>query len=241
MIVVFTLHKIQPVLQDEEDRFITITPEGFRGVIRQLRWVGYDIVSLKDAVEHPEWQRDKLKRAILTFDDGYADFLPDGLAVVEQEKCPVTIFVLGGRIGGTNEWDKGHLPLEQQDRLMTYEEMATAARSGWVRFASHGMMHRKFPELSMSELEAELHESYQKLNHDLGSAFVPVLAYPYGHYTEQVTEVMKSTPYLGAFTVKKGHWSPSAKPFEIPRYDIYFHDRHPFVFFGKLIRNGLLV
>jgi len=241
MIVVFTLHKIQPQLLDEEDRFITITPEGFRGMIRMLRNVGYQIISMKDAVAHPAWQKDKTKRAILTFDDGYADFNQYGLSIVEEEQCPVTIFVLGGRIGGTNEWDKGHLPLAEQDRLMTQAEMDEAAKSGWVTFSSHGMMHLKFPELTAEQLQHELNASYEKLSQDLGESFVPVLAYPYGHYSDEVTEAMKSTPYKGAFTVQKGNWTPSAKPFEIPRYDVYFHDRHPLVFFGKLVRNGLLV
>jgi peptidoglycan/xylan/chitin deacetylase (PgdA/CDA1 family) len=72
----------------------------------QLEWLRrrFDLVSMKDLLK----PRRARPRVALTFDDGYADNLLWGLAVLEQFSAPATVFVSSGQIGADGEfwWDE---------------------------------------------------------------------------------------------------------------------------------------
>lgn len=238
--LIFNFHHVEPAPLHADRKHITITPNGLRNFIRSLRALGKTPVALREVIASGGPDAASHKQVLLTFDDGYRNFLEYAVPVLEEERCPGTVFVLPGRPAGTNEWDQGDLPEEQRDRLMSLEEMKALARCPYVDIGSHGLMHRDFSQLDTDTLREEVHGSYELLQQALGPAFVPALAYPWGRYGPTALDVLKDSPYRYAFTTEKGRWLPESPRFEVPRYSIYYRDGNPLVFLAKLCRNGLL-
>ncbi len=234
----FNFHHVEPVPLHADRRHITITPDGLMSFIRLLRSLGFNIISMRDVLAADGPGR---KDVLLTFDDGFENNYRYAVPVLEQEKCPATIFVLAGRLeNGTNDWDQAHLPKNQRDRLMTLPQMKVLANSKYITFGSHGLYHRPFPRLTELELHKEVRHSYEILSRELGDAFVPVLAYPWGEYSDATRKALHKSPYKLAFTTDKHRWSPEHSPYAIPRYSAYFRDGNPIILLGKLCRHNIL-
>jgi peptidoglycan/xylan/chitin deacetylase (PgdA/CDA1 family) len=238
--LIFNLHHVEPRIRHASRKHITLTTDGLRRLIRTLRGIGLDIISLREALDQPHGGKPGAQKAILTFDDGYENNFLHAAPILEEERCPATIFVLPGRFGGANEWDQGDWPEAERDRLMSLEQMKALASSPYITFGSHGMRHRHLPELNESELRFELEESHAILSSELGTAYLPVLAYPWGETSETVLRAMAHSPYRAAFTVKTAPWRPETARFTIPRYSIYHRDGNPLILLAKLLRHGLL-
>lgn len=241
--LIFNLHHVEPEpaisRTDSNRRHISVTPQGLRQVIRTLRRLGREPADMRDVLVRGGPSADD-GRFLLTFDDGFENFYRYAVPVLEEECCPATVFVLPGRLGGTNEWDQGSLPERQRDRLMTLGQMQSLARSHGISVGSHGLLHRNFAALGPDALHAEIHHSHAMLQRELGDTFLPVLAYPWGSYSSGVLAVMAQSPYRFAFTTQKGRWLPDTVSCAVPRYSLYYRDGNPLVFCAKLLRNGLL-
>lgn len=237
--LIFNLHHVEPRVRHISRKHITLTTDGLRWLIRTLRRMGLDIISLRDALERPDWGPGGNRKVILTFDDGYENNFLYAAPILEEERCPVTIFVLPGRFGGMNEWDQQDWPEAERDRLMSLEQMKTLASSSYITFGSHGMRHCHFPELDEAGLRFELVESHAILSRELGPAFLPVLAYPWGETSATVLRAMETTPYRAAFTVETAPWRSGTARFAIPRYSIYYRDGNPLILLAKLFRHGV--
>lgn len=238
--LVLCFHWVEPdPLSDPRWRGWTISPSGLRRAIQSIRATGLEIVSLRDvlAVPRAHWTSAHSSKVILTFDDGYENFLTHAWPVLEKEKCPATVFVLAGLFSGTNDWDQADLPVSKRSRLLSVEQILQLRRSPLVSFASHGMKHRRFPTLTTEELGWELHESHRILSELLGQSYAPVLAYPFGNYDARVLEEMKAPPYEYAFTIKRGRWAEETRAFEVPRHCAAHPDGNPLVMIPKLFYN----
>ncbi|MGE0199781.1 MAG: polysaccharide deacetylase family protein [Candidatus Melainabacteria bacterium] len=225
--------------QDPDRAYVTITPDGLRNYIRLIRRCGWEIIPFADALKNPfgpGWQ----KQVIVTFDDGYVNNLTEALPVLAEEQCPATIFVLTGLPGGRNYWDQAHLPEAERDKLMTPEEMDQLAASPWIALGSHGHDHIHMPQTPPDVLSGMVQSSYDYLADRYPESFIPVFAYPWGEYDDNVLNVMRNTPFRAAVTTVKGAWSSGSPAFEIPRYSVYGRDANPWVAFGKWVRNGLV-
>lgn len=241
--LIFNFHHVEPSPLKADRKHITITPEGLANFIRLLRSLRFKIVSMRDVLAAGGPEGMSRKDVLLTFDDGFENNYRYAVPVLEQEKCPATIFVLAGKLlnNMTNDWDHGHLPEDQRDRLMTLTQMKVLADSPYVTFGSHGLYHRQpFTRLTELELHQEIRHSYTILSEELGKAFVPVLAYPWGEYSESAQEALQSSPYQFAFTTDKHRWTSQHSPYAIPRYSAYFRDGNPLILLGKLCRHKIL-
>ncbi|HEY9745729.1 MAG TPA: polysaccharide deacetylase family protein [Oculatellaceae cyanobacterium] len=239
--LIFNFHHVEKPIRHPSRKHISISPEGLRRFIRTLRLLGLEIVSLRDVLNEPARLQSVKRQVALTFDDGYVNNLEQALPILEAEQCPATVFVLPGRLGGTNEWDQSHLPEAERDRLMTLEEMRTLAQSPWVTLGSHGLLHSDFTRLTSEERQHELQESYRFLSEHFGDDFLPVFAYPWGYYSDDVIGDLEKSPYRYAFTVETARWRPSDCPFKVPRYTVYFRDGNPLILLAKLCRHGVFL
>jgi len=237
---IINFHHVEPTPRWKSRQHITITPQGLSRVIRTLRWMGFEIVCMRDVLAKGGPEAFGRNTALLTFDDGYENFYQHAAPVLESLQCPGTVFVLAHRFGGTNDWDQGDLPKDQRDRLMTVEQMKVLSHSPYITMGSHGLLHQHYDQLDLQTLNEEIHLSHAILSKTLGNAYVPVLAYPWGDYSAQVVAQMEQSPYKFAVTTQKGRWESSASPFEVPRYSVYHRDGQIPVFLSKLLRNGIV-
>jgi len=238
--LIFNFHHVETNFRHPERKIISITPEGLRQFIRTIRLTGMNIISLREALATVDPVRNSQRCVILTFDDGYVNNYEEALPILEQERCPATVFVLPGRFSGTNEWDQGHLPPAERDQLMSLEQMKAFAASPYITLGSHGMMHRHFPELTDTELMTELLDSHHILSREFPDAYLPVLAYPWGDHDDRVVQLVEQTPYQYAVTVEPRPWQANDHHLRVPRYSAYDRDGNPAILLAKLFRHNLL-
>lgn len=238
--IIMNFHHVERNILHESRKQITISPTGLRMVIKGLRAMGYEIISMRDVVEQESPELLNSKKVLLTFDDGYVNNLEEALPVLEEEQCPATIFVLPGRFGGTNEWDQADLAIPERDQLMTLEQMHITANSPFITLGSHGMTHVKMSQVSDEVLKFELHESHRILQETFGDNYLPVLAYPWGDHSDHVVDLMEETPYKYAFTVETAQWTDGVHRFRIPRYSAFYRDGNPVIFLAKMVRHNLI-
>jgi peptidoglycan/xylan/chitin deacetylase (PgdA/CDA1 family) len=238
--LIFNFHHVEAKFRHPERKNISITPEGLRQFIRTIRLAGMNIVSLKSALETVDPTRNSKRCVVITFDDGYLNNLEEALPVLEEERCPATVFVLPGRFGGTNEWDQAQLYEAERDQLLSLEQMKQLAASPYITLGSHGMLHRRFPELSEDGLRYEMLESHRILSEEFPDDYLPVLAYPWGDHDDRVVAMMTDTPYRYAFTVETRPWESTDHRFRVPRYSAFDRDGNPVILLAKLLRHKLL-
>lgn len=97
---ILTFHHVLPDVSAgfAPNRLLSVTPDFLDQVIRRLRQLGYEIVTMDEAVdrltadERPPRQR----FAVLTFDDGLRDHLEHALPVLERHGAPGTFYVTTG-------------------------------------------------------------------------------------------------------------------------------------------------
>jgi peptidoglycan/xylan/chitin deacetylase (PgdA/CDA1 family) len=180
---------------DEDPYEVTITPERFEKQLRWLRRRGLRGVSMQELLQaHAEGRARRLVG--LTFDDGYQDFLPNAMPVLEQFGYTATLFVLAGRLGGENEWSRPG----PRKALLTAAEVRDIARSG-IEIGSHGLRHISLLEADDSQLHDETVRS-RKILEELVDRPVGGFCYPYGYLDDRVVAAARTAGYDYACAVK---------------------------------------
>ncbi|MFI5011834.1 MAG: polysaccharide deacetylase family protein [Hyphomicrobiales bacterium] len=96
--VILTLHQVRPCAERgfAPNRILEITPEFLDAALHCLKSLGYELVTLTEAVARLRTGRGRVPFAALTFDDGYRDNLDRALPVLERHGAPMTLFVTPG-------------------------------------------------------------------------------------------------------------------------------------------------
>jgi peptidoglycan/xylan/chitin deacetylase (PgdA/CDA1 family) len=139
---------------------------------------------------------------VLTFDDGYRNFLTSALPRLVARNMSVSIFLITDRIqpetqSHVNKWRES-----DDEGYLSWEEIKTLQQRG-VEIGSHTCSHRKLSEIVPVEAERELAVSHQTIAARLSQATMP-LAFPYGSYSEAVIEITRRLPYTCALTTDAG-------------------------------------
>jgi peptidoglycan/xylan/chitin deacetylase (PgdA/CDA1 family) len=139
------------------------------------------------------------KPIIITFDDAYADTAVYALPILRRYGFGAVVFVVTGRMGGTNAWDEAEGCGTLQ--LMTADQIRYWAGQG-IEFGAHSRTHPDLTKLSVAEREAEIIGSKNDLSALLG---LPVIsfAYPYGEYNDAVRGLVRHEFDLG-FSTEEG-------------------------------------
>jgi peptidoglycan/xylan/chitin deacetylase (PgdA/CDA1 family) len=125
----------------------------------------------------------------LTFDDGYQDFIPHALPVLQRYGYTATLFILAGRLGGNNEWSRPG----PDKALLTADEVKQIAAAG-MEIGSHGLKHISLLKADDATLTAETVRSREILQ-QLLSRDIPGFCYPYGYLDARVVEAARAAGY----------------------------------------------
>lgn len=94
--VIFMLHRVGRQHPDgllyPPNRDLTVSPEFLAQLIRRLRGLDYDVVSIDEAVRRLG-TNDKRRFAVFTLDDGYRETLETAYPVFRQAGAPFTIYI----------------------------------------------------------------------------------------------------------------------------------------------------
>jgi peptidoglycan/xylan/chitin deacetylase (PgdA/CDA1 family) len=202
---VLMYHSVGPA--DDDPFRITVSPRRFRAQMDALHRAGRRGVSMRTLLATPPGPlRDRMVG--LTFDDGYEDFADVVVGVLDEYGYDATVYVVAGRLGGTNDWESAG----EVKRLMTPARVREVAALG-MEVAAHGVGHRSLAGLPPADLEREVVESRLVLEDVLGSR-VTGFAYPYGAVDVSAVAAVRDAGYEHGVAVRG---APRRDVWTIPR------------------------
>jgi peptidoglycan/xylan/chitin deacetylase (PgdA/CDA1 family) len=202
---------------------LTTSPRRFRGQMQWLSDNGYRTIGIPDALaalgKPPSHASARL--VVLTFDDGFRDFLTDAWPVLHSCGFTATVFLPTAFIGPDRKQFKGR-------DCLTWDEARELVRGG-VSFGSHTVSHRKLRGLPWPEISRELRASRQDIEDALGTA-VTLFAHPYAFPREDPrfvadlrSELVESGYEIGVTTLI-GRLRKGDDPLCVKRLPVNDHD-----------------
>jgi peptidoglycan/xylan/chitin deacetylase (PgdA/CDA1 family) len=197
-------HSVAPARPAGDPFRITVTPERFERQLGWLRRRGLRGVSVRELLAAED------RRALvgLTFDDGYADFPRYALPVLLRWGFTATVYVVAGRLGGSNDWEKTG-PVKV---LMGQSAVLECIEAG-MEIGSHGLMHRRLTELDAETAAHEITESRLLLG-DLTGTEITGYCYAYGDHGAREVELVRAAGYDYACAVEPSPW---LRQYALPR------------------------
>jgi len=156
----------------EDPNHLCVAPSRFAEQLAWLKRRGLRGVSIGTLVDAMRAGRPRGLVGI-TFDDGYVSVLEAALPELRRHGFTATMFIVSGRLGGSNEWDEG-----PRWPLMSAGQVRELAAAG-MEIGSHSTTHVRLAGLDARQLEAQVADSKASLA-DLVGAPVRGFAYPYG-------------------------------------------------------------
>jgi peptidoglycan/xylan/chitin deacetylase (PgdA/CDA1 family) len=198
----------------EKFRPFTLSPALLGEQLAYLREHGYTPITVSQfiAAQHTH-QAMPERPVILTFDDGFADFFSEALPVLQQYHFPATLYIATAYVNGTSQWLKRSG--ESSRRMLTWEQVREISACG-IECGAHSHHHLQLDTLSYMEAYEEICSSKQLLEMQLEK---PVLsfAYPHGYHSMAVKQIVRSSGFTSACTVKYTMSSTASDPFALPR------------------------
>ena len=193
----------------------SVRPAMFAAQLRYLRYQGFSGLTFGELCQRRRSGQPLPARPIvLTFDDGYADFIEEALPIMIEQGFPATLFVTTGWLHDAARYAAG-TPL---DRMLSWGQIAELSSAG-VEIGAHSHSHPQLDQISEPRLRVELAGSRRLLEDRLGRA-VCSLAYPYGYSSKRVRAVARETGYLQAAAVANAIAGSACDPFGVPRLTI---------------------
>lgn len=209
-------HRVAPAGSEELAPW-RVSPTAFEEQLRYLHDNGYKSVSLDDWASWIEYgyhlPRDSV---IITFDDGYQDFIEYALPVLQRYKFTATIFLVTDEIGRKNCWD--HDEYGEMIQLLNWREIRQLQANN-ISFGSHAATHRSLSSLSFRDIVREFKRSKDTLEQGIGVE-VNSLAYPYGDYNRIAQYIMAICNYDIGLTCDTGFCTVKDSLFSLPRIEI---------------------
>ena len=213
MLAILTYHSI-----DDSGSVVSIAPRTFADQMKALAETGFRGISMKEALTYRQangrWPENS---AVLTFDDGFANFYETAMPEIAKHSFSATVFVISGHVGGRNDWDAPPAGLGSQ-QMMNWQQVRELSDMG-AEIGAHTRTHPDLRRLSEKQIEEEIAGSCADISARTGEA-VENFAYPYGYLNRQVEEVAQRTMRSACTTELR---RTNDEPFHLlPRVDMYY-------------------
>jgi peptidoglycan/xylan/chitin deacetylase (PgdA/CDA1 family) len=193
-------------------------PAQLEADLAALRGAGFTFVSLDDCADWLAAKKTLPTRSIVvTFDDGYASVVSKALPILSRFRVPATVFVVGHRIGGDNQWP-GQWKSIPFMSLADASQLKEAIAAG-VTIGSHSWSHAVLTELDSEALQHELTASAEKIEQALETP-VKHFAYPYGIRGPREIDAARRR-YRTAVNAEAGLVGAAADPHDLCRIDCH--------------------
>jgi peptidoglycan/xylan/chitin deacetylase (PgdA/CDA1 family) len=209
---------------------INTSPAVFHEQMRWLKQAGYRSIDLGELVRGLEDGADLEKAVVITFDDGYQDFLTDALPILKQCGFAATVFLATGRIQETSMRFEGVDYLAWSDVRELHEE--------GIRFGSHTVTHPDLRCLGPEQIEYELGYSKEVIEQKLGTA-VTSFSYPFAFpeedrdFSRLLVDELENQGFENGVTSVLGRAGAHRSRFFLPRLPLNSWDDKSF-FLAKL-------
>jgi peptidoglycan/xylan/chitin deacetylase (PgdA/CDA1 family) len=142
--------------------------------------------------EHTNSLEDGGRYCLITFDDGFTNFMEIALPELASRKIPSLLFIITEALG------KSFGPAKAPEEIMTAEQLRGLPES-LVVIGSHTVTHPYLPELPEQDARRELVESRLKLERLLNKP-VPFFSFPFGGMTPGLVSLCKEVGYKRIFS-----------------------------------------
>jgi len=172
--VIFTLHRVLP--EDPADfspnAILQVKPDFLEYAIKRVRALGFDIVSLDEAVERIKSDYHPKRFCVFTFDDAYSDNLRYALPILRRQQCPFTLYVPTALVDGVGEvwWQALKDIITAQEALAVEENGETdyvPTASLAEKQAAYDLLYAKMRAASEPDRVALIRDLAGKYNFDL--------------------------------------------------------------------------
>jgi peptidoglycan/xylan/chitin deacetylase (PgdA/CDA1 family) len=194
-----------------------IAPDIFTAQMAALHQAGYRAVGFQDwisAIVRNEPLHGK--PIVLTFDDGYRDFLTAAMPVLRYYGFSATVFLVAERIGGVADWDAAY---GRAAPLLSWQEVHALQAVG-VEFGCHSSVHRPMTGMRLPDLAEDTVRARAILEEGLATP-VATLAYPHGAENEFVRRVVTDLGFRAAVTCEPGISRLGDNPLRLRRIEIF--------------------
>jgi peptidoglycan/xylan/chitin deacetylase (PgdA/CDA1 family) len=159
--------------------------------------LGYKGLSMREL--QPYLTGEKQGRVFgITFDDGYVDNLTNALPVLQQYGFSSTCYLVAGMLGKENVWDK---EFKDPHALMSVEQVEQWLQGG-QDIGAHTVQHVNLKNTSPTAAKKEVKDSKTALE-EVFKRSVTDFCYPYGAYTEEIVQVVRTSGFSTATTTER--------------------------------------
>lgn len=188
----------------------TVPPKHFSKQIGYLKNQQFHFLTIQELLEWYRGERTLPKKSVLiTFDDGYKDFMENALPVLNKYSASAVMFVHANRLSE---------PLQNNIPLMSWEDIREAKARG-IEIGDHSFSHPSLKTLNREELLQEIELAQRAFQEHL--SFQPeAFAYPGGKFNQEVIDVLKEKNYTIAFSIDRGLIRTSDDMFRLKRFGL---------------------
>lgn len=181
--------------------------------LKIIKFLGYETITFEDLDKIGLENRDKKKYIILTVDDGYKDNYNILFPLLKKHNMKVVIYLVTGV--NYNRWTR-ESDDEKRFDLMNEKEIREMNESGLVEFGGHTLTHPSMVKLDTDSLIKEVNNNKDYIEKLLGKKLVS-FAYPYGHQSLRVQNIVKHAGYRFAVSTDSGTGILDQNLFDIRR------------------------
>lgn len=165
----------------------------------------YHIISLGDYLAaHSNGRSLHPYSVVLTFDDGFRNFLTAAAPLLTARKIPATVFLITDKAAAESDANRDRAWRPEDDRrYLSWSEAQMLKAEHGFEFGSHTCSHSPLLGLSAADTERELLHSFNKLVTQLGVE-KPTLSYPKGEYSSLLAADARKLGYACALTTDRG-------------------------------------
>ena len=164
----------------------------------------YNIVSLQDyLIAHNGGQQLGNYSVVLTFDDGFRNFLTVAAPLLSARKLPAIVFLITNNAGEENGYRTSSWTPDDDRRYLSWSEARNLKENHGFEFGSHTCSHSRLLGLSAGDTERELLQSFNDLVNNLAVSR-PTLSYPKGEYSRLLATDAHKLGYSCAVTTDRG-------------------------------------
>ncbi len=190
--MILMYHGVADVTEDPNQ--LCVTPSRFAAQMAALQRLGLRGVAIGTLVDAMRAGRQRGLVGI-TFDDGYVNVLEAALPELKCRGFTASVFIISGRLGGTNDWDDG-----PSWPLLSASQVGELAAAG-MEVGSHSTTHVRLAGQPASQLETEVSGSRSSLG-ELVGAPVRGFAYTYGSMDAAARRAVRDAGYDYACAVQ---------------------------------------
>ena len=197
LVPVLTYHAVSDDPPEPIRRW-SVSPARLRAHLSALRQAGFTGLTVTELLACYRGERTlPEKPVVLTFDDGYEDFLLEALPALDDSGFRSTLYASSGLLR-----DEPSVAV-RPGRMLDWRQLGEVAQAG-VEIGAHSHTHRELDTLSRREAAWEVTHSGQRLRDELGLP-VDTFAYPYGYSNRHVRAAVEAAGYVAACGVKNAY------------------------------------